>query len=485
MKLRIDNMFAYVMEATDEDHMWLDELLAFDDEQARVQRFVLKMQGRSDTRFHLYDQRFSRFPTGLVPVVKGRAKQDGLIVQVEDSRTRPPNTMLRTNADLSWLFDFQMAGVEKCLKMTRGIVWVPTGGGKGEMITGLTQRVPCRWGIVINSMQLVDDIANRIKKRFGEDVGMIGEGKWDDSKRITCATFQTLYTQIDKPQVKNFLASLEGFIVDEVHTLAAGSYAAVASKTTNAFLRFGFSGTPLQRGDKRSPIAIGSIGPVIFRITARELIERGIIAEPTIVMTPVVQTTDKVKHDAVYASIITHSELRNRTIVELCRKAKKPLLCFVKHTDHGHRLNQALNVAGVPSEFIWGDKNTPKRKAAIERLVRGDIDAIVCSVVFNTGIDIPELRSLVLAAGGKSAIATLQRVGRGVRAFDKQQQTTKSEIDVYDILDIGNKMMERHTRARLRAYGVEDFTIKVTNDPHGIAIKKLRMKAAAFEEDAA
>jgi superfamily II DNA or RNA helicase len=295
--------------------------------------------------------------------------------------------------------------------------------------------------------------------------------------------FQTLFTNLGQTKTRNFLRSLDAIIVDEVHTLAAVSTNAVSMQTPNAFYRFGLSGTPLQRGDKRSPVAIGATGPVIYRIKAQELIDRGIIAKPNIIMYPCFQESDRSTHDAVYSELISRSSVRNKLVVQMAKRGKKPMLCFVKHTDHGHTLNQMLNAAGIPSEFVWGDKDTPKRKAAIQRLRHGEIEVIVCSVVFNTGIDIPELQSLVLAAGGKSAIAALQRVGRGTRAFDKDGKGTKSEVDIFDVMDLGNKMMERHTRARLKAFAIENYHVKVANDPHGIALKKLKMRAAHYESE--
>ncbi len=102
-------------------------------------------------------------------------------------------------------------------------------------------------------------------------------------------------------------------------------------------------------------------------------------------------------------------------------------------------------------------------------LVRGDLDVLIASVIFNEGIDIPELRSVVIAAGGQSIIAALQRIGRGMRTAHG-----KDEFEVYDIYDSGNKWMEKHTKARLGAYRGEEFEVKMES--------ALGQRALALEE---
>ena len=52
-----------------------------------------------------------------------------------------------------------------------------------------------------------------------------------------------------------------------------------------------------------------------------------------------------------------------------------------------------------------------------------------------------------------SVIATLQRIGRGMRTDGGR----KASFEVYDILDMGSPMMERHSRRRMNTYVREGY----------------------------
>jgi superfamily II DNA or RNA helicase len=107
---------------------------------------------------------------------------------------------------------------------------------------------------------------------------------------------------------------------------------------------------------------------------------------------------------------------------------------------------------------VWGSNSSEERKASIKRLIRGDHEALIASVIFNEGVDIPELRSVVIASGGKSTIAALQRIGRGMRVKkDATGNVVKDEFEVYDFQDEGDRWLQRHTRARVAAYMREGF----------------------------
>ena len=80
---------------------------------------------------------------------------------------------------------------------------------------------------------------------------------------------------------------------------------------------------------------------------------------------------------------------------------------------------------------------------------------LVSSVVLQEGCDIPSLASIVVGAGGKSAIATLQRLGRGTRTDGGK----KTEFQVFDVADKGNPWLVKHARARTKAFLSEGFEV--------------------------
>jgi superfamily II DNA or RNA helicase len=284
-------------------------------------------------------------------------------------------------------------------------------------------------------------------------------------EEFTVATFQTLVRAVaaKDPRASAFLKSVQGVIIDEVHVAPADTFFQVLMALENAYFRVGMSGTPLDRTDKRSVLTIAATGRIIYTITPDVLIDAGVLARPRIKLMAMPQESELPTWQGVYGECVVRSVVRNRAVVDMVRMAEKPCLVFVKEVTHGKRLNKTLMKAGFNSDFVWGTSSTDARKSDVKRLVRGDIDVLVCSVIFQEGIDIPELRSVVIVSGGKSVIATLQRLGRGMRVV-----AGKKEFEVWDFDDQGNKWLERHARARRKAYvdqGYETILLPRTSQP--------------------
>ncbi len=180
-------------------------------------------------------------------------------------------------------------------------------------------------------------------------------------------------------------------------------------------------------------------------------------------MVPCIQDGEQRGWQTAYRELIVESPQRNQLVTRLAvTVAPKPGLVFVKLKKHGELLTKALKKAGLKVEFIWGEKKTSQRDDAIERLRTNQLDFIVCSVVFQTGTDIPEVKSMVIACGGKSEIATHQRIGRGMRVVrDPTGKVIKDEFWVFDIMDreprnhtgeTGNRWNAKHSRERFKSY---------------------------------
>lgn len=449
MRLSAGNVSTKVEDATTAERGWLNDFLTYDDAHMRFAR------GSGDGRVRLLSAFDGTFPAGFTRSVLAAATEPGFTVTLDDARVKPcaPDPL----ADIAWLRDYQREAVDKVLAATRGILWLPTGSGKTEIAAALGRAIRCRWLFLAPQADLLRQTAERFKMRTGETAGIVGDGEWHE-ERVTVATCQTLARNLNEPRTRALLSSVQGIIVDECHTLPAGSFLAVVKRTRNAYWRVGLSGTPLARGDRKSLLAIGALGGVIHRIRPGVLIAAGVLSRPTIRVVPVVQTVSRPTYAGAYTEAVVKSRQRNATVGNIVERAAKPCFVFVRIVKHGQALETLLAERGLRVAFAWGEHTTNDRRAVIARLVAGELDVVVCSTIFQQALDVPTLASVVNAGGGASIIATLQRLGRGTRVVEG-----KTTFEVWDIVDRGNRWLERHSRERVRAYESEGYA--VTSEP--------------------
>jgi superfamily II DNA or RNA helicase len=357
-----------------------------------------------------------------------------------------------------------------------------------EIGAALVSILPCEWAIFVASKSLVNEWVDRIAMRIGVTAGVIGDGMFSPG-RVTVAMFQSVHRALaaNDSRMKKWVESVQGFVVDECHLVAADTLWTVAMACRNAYYRFGNSATPFARGDRRGVLVVAAIGPTIYRIEQPTLVAQGTIAKGKVHLVHYALDEARAQelremgasYGDAYESLVASNAHRDAAIVRVVRKAPKPAFVFVRLVDHGKALTDRLNDAGISAEFVWGEKHVKVREAAVRRLEHGDTDVIVCNVVFQAGVNVPTLASVVNVAGGKSHIAALQQTGRGSRRMDRDGQVVKDAFDVFDISDVNCgckrpdptqkgkskwrhracQWLERHARARRKAYLGEGYEV--------------------------
>lgn len=399
------------------------------------------------------------FPGGLLPILHSGAREAGITVSVTDRRVAPCAPDSR--ADLSWLRPYQREALEAVASNVRGTVKIATGGGKGELVAAIPRYLPARWTLVVHRSHLMEELADRFEKRTGEQAGRVGEGGWTQ-RRVTFVTFATLASRIDSPEAARLFSATQGLIVDECHTSAALTHGETLARFQNAYWRIGLSASPFARGDRKSVLVAAYLGPMIYELTAPELIDMGALAPPRIRMVACVHGEDVLglPWPDLYRAAIVRNAWRNGLLVRAMLRSPGPRMLFVQDLEHGATLADAARTAGMRCRFVEGASSLDERKRVIVALGRGELDAAVVTNVFNEGVDVPGLRTLGCGAGGKSAIAAVQRVGRGTRMSEG-----KTHVDVWDIDDRGHPNLAAHSRARRRAYEREGYVVQVQDTP--------------------
>jgi superfamily II DNA or RNA helicase/HKD family nuclease len=118
--------------------------------------------------------------------------------------------------------------------------------------------------------------------------------------------------------------------------------------------------------------------------------------------------------------VLTASDATARLVLkELQDHAENParmrVLGFCVSVAHARFMARVFNDAGLASIAIWGDSPDDERKAALRDLAEGRVQVVFSVDLFNEGIDVPTVDTLLLLRPTDSPTLFLQQLGRGLR----------------------------------------------------------------------
>ncbi|MFN9091156.1 MAG: DUF3427 domain-containing protein [Alphaproteobacteria bacterium] len=124
--------------------------------------------------------------------------------------------------------------------------------------------------------------------------------------------------------------------------------------------------------------------------------------------------------------LVTGNDVRARLVVNEWRRlaadAKRSrALVFCVSVAHAEFMTDWLNRAGLPSACVVGTTPPEDRKRAPLRLMSGELCALVTVDLFNEGIDLPMVDTLLLLRPTQSPVLFQQQIGRGLRLAPKKE----------------------------------------------------------------
>lgn len=403
--------------------------------------YTIWVDGMPSTNYDaLYDQTTHTFPVGLLRNISRALADGGHSVEVIDERVKPGPVVPRTPDGIT-LWEHQKRCVEAALEAEVGIIKAATGAGKSFIAGAIIAATPdTEWLVLVHR----DTIRHQLHESFEKWVPGEVSGLDMPRKRVVVATFQSVNRHLR--ELAPFLRSVTGIIVDECHVAGARTYLETVKHCTSAYYRIGMSATPFQRSDKRDGIMMAQLGGLVADITTKELVDKGVLAKAKVTFVQYQHTNQwYATYAAAYKAGVTANISRATLVADIVDRAAKPSIVFFKHLKHGRVLDHLIQQRGWATIFVDGKTPKEARHRVRSELKKGKADVVVASVVFNEGLDIPELESVVNASAGKSTIQTLQRIGRGLRKSDG-----KDSVEVYDIFDANMRWLLDHSQRRVK-----------------------------------
>ena len=109
-------------------------------------------------------------------------------------------------------------------------------------------------------------------------------------------------------------------------------------------------------------------------------------------------------------------------------------LGFCVSKEHSHFMAEHFNASGIPSISLVGESKDEEINTAKKRLVNGEIRFIFVVDIYNEGVDIPEINTVLFLRPTESLTIFLQQLGRGLRLAEGKECLT-----VLDFIGQANK----------------------------------------------
>ena len=263
------------------------------------------------------------------------------------------------------------------------------------------------------------------------------------------ASVQTLNRQLT--QLRLAPDFYDYIVIDEVHHIAAESYRAVLQHFQPQVL-LGLTATP-ERHDG-SDILQDFDGVIAAEIRLPEAINRRLL-------TPfqyfaIDDETDlrniswaRGRYDiAQLSQLYTHNEQRVRRILQSMQEIINDLghmkaLAFCVSRDHAVYMSQQFLLHGIAADVLTSDNSQERQQK--QQALRSGATQVLCVVdIFNEGVDIPEVDTLLFLRPTESLTIFLQQLGRGLRLAQRKEACT--------VLDfVGNSRPEYDFSGKFRA----------------------------------
>jgi superfamily II DNA or RNA helicase len=263
------------------------------------------------------------------------------------------------------------------------------------------------------------------------------------------ASVQTLNNQLGKLNLtSNFY---DYIVIDEVHHIAASSYRPIINQFEPTIL-LGLTATP-ERMDGED-ILSDFCNTIAAEIRLPEALNRKLLCPfQYFGVTDSIDLTNVDWKNGRYvpselSKVYTKSDNRVREIIQNLDKYLRDYqdvraLGFCITQEHAQFMAEKFLLAGLKADYLVSNRSV-LRKEIRERLTNKEINYLFVVDIFNEGVDIPEIDTVLFLRPTESLTVFLQQLGRGLRLAEGK--------DCLTVLDfVGNSRPEYNFEGKFRA----------------------------------
>lgn len=291
---------------------------------------------------------------------------------------------------------------------------------------------------------------------------------WDGSNEPTSyehvfASKDTLRNRVDNLHLTEDY--YEYMVVDEVHHIVAPTYVKLITCFKPQIL-LGLTATP-ERTNEQEDITVFFDGHISAEIRLPAALNAGLLAPFHYYGIPDNVDLSEVKwrgngYDVAELSrIYTQNDFRTGLILKKMQEYignsqlhKVRALCFCVDKEHAKFMNAKFTLAGLRTDVLTSDDNDHHRKLVKRQLQEGKINYLFVVDLFNEGVDIPEIDTVLFLRPTESATVFLQQFGRGLRLHKDKDHLTVLDFVGHSRAEFSYKerfesLIGRHSRSIL------------------------------------
>lgn len=392
-------------------------------------------------------------PAGFLSEIDQFAAKHNLVLSVDDQRVIVKPVTFKSTVKLR---PEQKKIVRQLLKQDRVILEAKPGFGKTMTALYCMAKIKQPTLIVVHTRSLLLQWKKQIEASFSldkNDLGIIGENKWQVGNKITIASYQTLARRgVEKDKY------LFGFvIIDECHHVPARTFTDVL-KNLPAKKVLGLTATAFRRDelDRLMTFYIGPIlksGPGINTSANESKPTQSVPVELMIKQTDFTFAKSNSIEFHELASTLVVTPARNLQITQdviFALKSGGKCLILTERIDHCDILLDLIRgqVKGIRASIAKGSGTKKDREKLQKRIRQPKFQLLIATgKLVGEGFDWPELTHLFLAFPITWKGKLIQYIGRLERGVELKQATY-----FYDYVDYQVPMLKLMYFKRLRTY---------------------------------
>jgi superfamily II DNA or RNA helicase/diadenosine tetraphosphate (Ap4A) HIT family hydrolase/HKD family nuclease len=319
----------------------------------------------------------------------------------------------------------------------RGLVVLATGLGKTYLSAFDFLATRGRRALFIAHREEILEQAQQTWARVCPDrqMGIYGGGRHERDADVLFASVQTISR---RRHLSTFAPDhFDYIVIDEFHHAAASTYQKVLAHFEPDFL-LGLTATP-DRLDGRSLLELCDDNLVFRRDLLHGITQKLLVpfkyygVKDTIDFAPIPWRSGRFDAEALTAAVATQqrAEAALREYRAHASQLPRRTLVFCCSTSHADFMANYLSEQGVPAAAVHSGPTSAPRADSLRSFRAGDLEALCAVDVFNEGLDVPDVNTVLMLRPTESPIVFLQQLGRGLRQSDD-----KSHLTVVDF--IGN-----------------------------------------------